>query len=152
VLSKRYLFISGRALRFSGENLVPINVTPVDGGRSSMVMVVLRSWRWWLGVDMVMYICVGVGVNASRHGGPWGRRLAGVVYRKARTKNGKDLCSWSTLSCSLRRLIREKACARSGPCSPGARRDARCRMDDGGVYGWVGGGFSVRGYGYILTR
>jgi len=58
VLSKRYLFISGRALRFSGENLVPINVTPVDGGRSSMVMVVLRM-EVVVGVDMVMYIICG---------------------------------------------------------------------------------------------
>jgi len=62
VLSKRYLLISGRALRFSGENLVPINVTPVEGGRSSMVMVVLGTEVMvGGGYGDVYYMCMVVG-------------------------------------------------------------------------------------------
>lgn len=45
IIGTRYLFISAGALRFSGENLVPINVTPVDGGRRSSARAASTSPR-----------------------------------------------------------------------------------------------------------
>lgn len=104
-----------RALRFSGENLVPINVTLVDGGRRRMVEGVVPR-----GVVATAAAC-RVGEIA------WER---GVRESGTKKKNGKDLCSWSTLSCSLRRLIREKACAGSGSCiwPPRGPNATRCRI------------------------
>lgn len=109
------LYPLASALRFSGENLVPINVTPVDGGRRRMAEGVVPR---------------GVAVTvATRRVGETVRRR-GVRESSTKKKNGKDLCSWSTLSCSLRRLIREKACARSGSCiwPPRGPNATRCRI------------------------
>lgn len=72
------LYPLARALRFSGENLVPINVTPVDGGRRRMVEGVVPR---------------GVAVTAAtRRVGETARRR-GVRESGTKKKNGKDLCS-----------------------------------------------------------
>lgn len=78
-----------------------------------------------------------------------GGRSAWALGEGALAKNGKDLCSRSTLSRSLRRLIREKACARSGPRAargpPSSRTSPRVpgsekRGDGGrGCWGWGAG-------------